>query len=112
MDKAPPPPHTEHTFTSVFSNVSSNSNAATSPTATVSSFLNVRNIAAFFIFGAVIACCIFGYIYRDWVFEKTGYYTLQLYLGKPNEIHRTEIPRKSRLRTIYEDFEILEQLRL
>jgi hypothetical protein len=37
---------------------------------------------------------------------------LQLYLGKPNEIHRTEIPRKSRLRTIYEDFEILEQLRL
>ena len=105
----------ENKFISVFRNIKPESYTGTATTTTEVmpySFLNIKTIVASLIFGTVITCCILGYIYRDWVFAKTGYYTLQLYLGKPNEIRKTEIPQNSRLRTLYEDFEIMEQLRL
>jgi hypothetical protein len=35
------------------------------------------------------------YLYRDVFLEKLQYYTLQMYLGKPNEIHSTEIPKSA-----------------
>jgi hypothetical protein len=38
---------------------------------------------------------ILAYVYRDFFLEKLQYYTLQMYLGKPNEIHSTEIPKRA-----------------
>jgi len=57
-----------------------------------------------FLYGVVaiiVVAGIIAYVYRDMIIEKIKYYTLLLYLGKPNEIHATELPENSQLNSVY-----------
>jgi hypothetical protein len=42
-----------------------------------------------------------AYIYRDYIFKKIREYTLQIYLGKPNEIHSVDSPEYGESGTLF-----------
>jgi hypothetical protein len=47
------------------------------------------------------------YINRDMLLQAFRQSILHFYLGKPNEIHAVEIPENSRVKQLYEDFDML-----
>ena len=47
------------------------------------------------------------YINRDMLLQTFRQSILHFYLGKPNEIHAVEIPENSRVKQLYEDFDML-----
>lgn len=81
-----------------------------SPSIRIGFYQNVGNVIVLITFGIIIAGCVFAFLYRDWVLSKIAQITLQAYLGKPNEIRRTELPENSRLKSIYEQFVSLDEL--
>ena len=60
------------------------------------------------IFAFTVFVCIISYVYRDMIMDKMQYYTLLLYLGKPNEIHATELPENSHLNSVYSNLDLLD----
>jgi hypothetical protein len=105
-------PPSENTFVSVFSDKipTTTTSQTESPAIHTAFYQNAGYIIVLITFGIIIAACAFAFFHRDWVLSKIGELTLQAYLGKPNEIRRTELPENSRMKSIYENFVSLGEL--
>jgi hypothetical protein len=56
----------------------------------------------------VIGLCVISFFYREYVIDTIKKYTVQLYLGKPTEIHATKIPEDSNLNSLYENMDMYD----
>jgi|LauGreStaDraftv2_3_1035109.scaffolds.fasta_scaffold53369_2 hypothetical protein len=63
--------------------------------------IDVDDTVLYGVVSAVVVLVILAYIYRDFLLEKIQQYTLQMYLGKPNEIHSAELPGNSKLGSLF-----------
>jgi hypothetical protein len=103
-----PIPTPEDKYVSVFSNTAPSTDT---PPPAVQTSIQIGYIIALVSFVLIIIGCILAFIYRDRVISSIGRMTLPLYLGKRNEIHKTEFPENSLSKRVYEQLIPLDEIR-